>query len=348
MTSTLTTESVDQLEDDRATARPSILRRLFAGSATWVFLLNILLIGVFTWLSPQHVFFSLPNLQSQLLNGSVALLLALAMATLLSAGMFDLSLGSNLVLSSVVGAITMKSVAATSPNDATIAILLGLLASVLTGIAYGIVNGVLIGYLRVNSLIATLGTLSIGLGFALLLTGGADIAGLPSQLQTGFGLARLFGLIPLPALVAIGVAIVLWAMFRFTTFGINTLALGSSRLAVERAGLKVRRQIVGLTSFAGMLAGLSGFISLSQYAATTTQGHANDALAAVTAAVIGGTALTGGRISVIGTVWGTALAGILLGGLVTIGVLPFWQYVAVGSILIIAVVLDQFRRRQRS
>jgi ribose transport system permease protein len=342
--------------DTRATARPSWLRRLFGSNATWVALLDISLVLLFGLLSPGNVFLSIENLQNQLLNGSQALLLALAMTALLGAALFDLSLGANLVVSSVFGAkvimqtagVTLSASGVNEFSHPGVGIVLAAVTCLFAGLVFGLVNGLLIAYLNINSLIATLGTLSIGTGLALILTDGSDIGGLPPQIQADFGLAKLFGIIPLPAAVALAAVVIMGLVFRYTEFGTNTLAIGSSSLAAERAGLKVRTQTLKLAGIAGLLAGIAGFISLSEYAATTTQGHLSDPLAAVTAAVIGGTSLAGGRVSILGTIWGTALAGILLGGLVTIGVLSYYQLVAIGSVLIVAVAIDQFRQRGRA
>jgi ribose transport system permease protein len=344
--------------DVRSVAERAAWQRVLMTGGAWVLLLDLVLIGVFTALSPYHVFFSMQNLQNQLLNGSEGLLLALAMTMLLGAGLFDLSVGANLVLSSVIGAMVLLAVAGgeAQPLQAAdvvvlqnvpVAIVAGLLASVLAGVAFGAVNGLLIAYLRVNSLIATLGTLSVGTGAAFVITNGGDIGGLPQEIQSGFGLYKLGGVLPMPAIVAVGVALLMWAMFRYTKFGLDTLAIGSSRLAAERAGLKVKRHMVQLTAAAGGLAGLAGFINLSHYAATTSLGHSSDSLAAVTAAVIGGTALNGGRVSILGTFWGNALAGILISGLVIIGVVAFYQLIAIGTVLIVAVAIDQYRNRSR-
>lgn len=350
--------SSDTEADVRAVGERSSWHRLLLTGGAWVLLLDLALIGVFTIFSPYHVFFSIQNLQNQLLNGSEGLLLALAMAMLLGAGLFDLSVGANLVLSSVIGSIVLLNVAggeaqplqaaeAVVLSNVPFAIFVGFLTCLASGAIFGIVNGLLIAYLRVNSLIATLGTLSIGTGVAFVITNGGDIGGLPPEIQSGFGLYKLGGLIPLPAIVSIAVAVLMWAMFTYTRFGLNTLAIGSSRLAAERAGLKVKLHIVKLTALAGGLAGLAGFINLSHYAATTSLGHSSDSLAAVTAAVIGGTALAGGKVSIMGTFWGNALAGILISGLVVIGVVAYYQLIAIGGVLIIAVAIDQYRNRGR-
>lgn len=122
----------------------------------------------------------------------------------------------------------------------------------------------------------------------------------------------------------------------------QTLAIGSSRSAAERAGLRVRAHLIALTVLGGALAGVAGFIDLSRFGSTALAGHGNDGLTAVTAVVIGGTLLEGGYISVSGTVWGAALAVILQSGLVIVGVPSFWQLIAVGVVLLIAVMLDRF------
>jgi len=286
-----------------------------------------------------------------MLGGTEALLLALGLAMLLGAGIFDLSLGANLVLSSVVGGQVIQQYAGATPDasgnfrNVGTAILLGLVACLVTGTLFGLVNGLIVSYLDVNSLIATLGTLGIGTGIALLITDGGDIGGLPPQLQTSFGL-RTIASVPLPAFIAILIALLLWAVLRYTRYGLHTLAIGSARNSAERAGLKVRRHLVSLMMLAGLLAGLAGFVDLARYGSTTVAGHNLDGLAALTAVVIGGTLLEGGRVSIVGAVWGSVLAIVLQNGLVVLGVKTFYQLIAVGVVLIVAVAIDRYRYKR--
>jgi ribose transport system permease protein len=177
---------------------------------------------------------------------------------------------------------------------------------------------------------------------ALLLTNGGDITGLPPEIQTEFGL-RDVGWIPLPALVACAVGVFLWIVLRFTRFGLRTLAIGSSRTAALRSGLKVKRHLLSLTMLAGALAGLAGFVDISRYTSTTVSGHTQDGLAAITAAVIGGTALAGGRVNIVGAVWGAILAVLLATGLIILGVAPYYQLILIGVVLIVAVAIDRIR-----
>jgi ribose transport system permease protein len=338
--------------DDRARSGRSPLKQWLLTRPAWILGLDILLVILFTILSTNQVFFSAANFQSLLLTGTEALILALGLTMMLGAGVFDLSLGANLILSSVVGAKVMVAVAGTQdaagnyPHSGT-AIVIGLLACLMTGLLFGLVNGFLIAYLDINSLIATLGTLGVGSGLALVLGNGSDIGSIPPTLQTGFGTKNVAG-IPVPAVLALLLAAVLWAVVRYTRFGLRTLSIGSSRSAAERVGLRVRPHLLTLTIMAGVFAGLAGFIDLARFGSTSINGHPNDALGAVTAAVIGGTLLEGGRISIIGTVWGAALAVILQGGLVIIGVSSAYQIIAVGAVLIFAVALDRVADRRRA
>ncbi|MFG1646311.1 ABC transporter permease [Amycolatopsis sp. NPDC049252] len=337
--------------DLRAVEPPHPLVRWLGANGSWVLLLDIVLIAVFTFLSRDFVFFSVPSLQSTALAVSTGLILALALGTLLGAGVIDLSVGSNLVLSSVVGAFAMHKVAGpiavkAEPGAQVTAVFVGLAACVLTGALFGLVNGFIIEVLDVNSFIATLGTLGVGTGAALLITDGGDLSGLPAQLQSNFAFVSPLG-IPLPALVALAIAVALWALLRYTRFGLRTLAIGSSRVAAERAGINVRKQLITLVISAGAMAGLAGFFSLATFGSTTLSGHTNDALNAITAAVIGGVALAGGRVNVLGIVYGAVLAQVLQAGLVIVRVPSFWQLIAVGVVLIFAVALDRFNTKRK-
>lgn len=334
-------------ELDTRVRTKSPLQKFFSSRATWIFLLDLVLVAFFTAQSRNGVFLSYMNFRSLMVSGTEMLLLSLGLAMLLGAGKFDLSLGANLVLSSVFGAMTMVALK-NAEFGIGVTIFAGLVACLLGGAVMGALNGILVARFQINSLIATLGTLGIGSGVALVMTGnGQDIVGFPVELQRYFGLYTIGGF-PAPALLALLVAAVLAVIISETAYGRHTLAIGSSSLAAERVGLKVNRHLFGLFILAGMLAGLAGFVDLARYQTTVITGHANDALQAVAAVVIGGTLMEGGRISIMGTIWGVALAVILQNGLVIIGVSSAYQLMAVGAILVIAVGLDRvsFNRRE--
>lgn len=342
-----------EAKDDRGLAPKPWWLQVLRTRAGAILLLDIALVIVFTFAS-NGLFLNEANIRSLMLIGTEGLLLALGLAMLLGAGIFDLSLGANLVLSSVAGGLVMRSIAGPVALDGHsdnlgLAITASLAASIATGMVFGLINGLLIAVLRINALIATLATLGIGTGLSFVLSGGSDVSGLPPQIQTGFGLATI-GPVPLPTIVALAAALLLYYCVRYTRFGMRTLAIGSSRYASERVGIKVVPHLIGLALLAGALAGTAGFIDIARFDSTSINGHANDALSAVTAAVIGGTLLEGGKISILGTIWGAALAVILQGGLVIIGVSSYYQLMAVGVVLIVAVGIDRFSslRRRRS
>jgi ribose transport system permease protein len=135
-------------------------------------------------------------------------------------------------------------------------------------------------------------------------------------------------------------------MLKLTRPGVRLLAMGSSREAAERSGLDVRAQTLVLFTVVGLLAGVAGVIDLARFGTTNVSGHQTDALAAIGAAVIGGTSLYGGHIGMGGALLGTLLAVILQDGLVIVGLSPFYQLIATGLVLIAAVYIDQQRKRR--
>ena len=257
--------------DDRALVPASRLAVWLKTRAAWILLLDIALVVLFTITSPHHVYATTANAKNLLLALTEALLLALGLSMMLGAGIFDLSLGANLVLSSVVGAKVMLLFPASGGSPAP-AIIVGLAACLATGLLYGLINGLIIAVIGINSLIATLATLGIGTGIADLLTSGTDLGGLPAQIQTDIGL-RSFGVVPLPSVVALAAVVVLWAVVRYTRYGLRVQGIGSSRAAAERAGLRVRAYLISLTVMAGGLAGIAGFIDLTRFGSTTLAGH---------------------------------------------------------------------------
>jgi ribose transport system permease protein len=326
------------------------VRRLAGHTAVVMAVIDGLLILLFGLLSTNHLFLSVVSLQNIGFNAAQIVLLAVAATFELAAAQIDISLGAILVLSSIVGGVVIQHLGGTSaeiqsgeyPHLAA-ALICGVAACVATGVAFGLTNGLIVTRLRINSFIATLGTTGIGVGIAFIITNGADLAYQPTWLQDNLGAKTVLS-VPLPVFLVGLLVLVLWAVLRFTRFGLHTLAVGSSATSAERAGVRVDRHIVRVYVLAGALCGLASLLDLSRFATTNVAGHTNDALAAVAGAVIGGTSLYGGRASVIGAVFGALLAVILQTGLIAVGLTPFYQQVAVGVVLITAVYAD--RRRQ--
>lgn len=318
-------------------------RRLLSNRAFQIILVEIVIIAIFQSLSPDGAFLNTANVRGMLLTASQVLLLAVGQAILMAAGKIDISQGAVLILSSVISGQVM--IAAAPSMGAGGAIVLGLVAAIVTGTVLGIANGVLVAVVGINSLVTTLGMLSIATGIAYVFTGGVNIFGTPGELSDWFGAVR-WGAVPLPMVVSLVVILAIWAVFHFTAWGTHTIAMGSNALAARRVGIKTVRNTVVIFVVSSGLAGLAGFIDVARYSTTNISGHLNDSMAAIAAALIGGTALTGGRISFLGAIVGAFLAILLQSGLVIIGVSPFYQTIAIGAMLLVAVSLDHANRER--
>jgi ribose transport system permease protein len=320
---------------------PSTLQRILSGSSTQIGLILVALIVAFSLLSFNE-FFAVANARNIATDAAVLLVLAVGATYIIVTAGIDLSVGSVLVFSGVVSAKLMNSVGGNNWG----VILVGLVAALASGLAWGMFNGVLIAKAKIPAFIVTLGTLGMSLGAALLITGGVDEREVPFKLIADVGIGRIAG-IPYLVLIALAVAIVLGIVLAQTRFGRYTYAIGSNEEAVRRSGVNVDRHLIKIYALAGLLSGLAGFMNLARFGTTTIGGHSTDNLNAIAAVVIGGTSLFGGIGSILGTVFGVFIPAVLQNGFVIVGVQAFWQQVAVGAVLIIAVYLDQLRRSRR-
>jgi ribose transport system permease protein len=335
---------VDQapLEEEEATPRSRLLQ-LTAATSTWIFLVLVVIIAVFSILDFQ-AFASVFNLRNIMIDASSLLIIAVGMTFVIITSGIDLSVGSVLVFSQVVAALVMREMG----GEGLAAILVGLLSALLAGMAWGLVNGVLIAKTRVPALIITLGTLGMAQGAALLLSDGINLRDVPPALTTTVGIGRLFDTIPYLVLIAAGITIVGGLVLHLTRFGRYTYAIGSNAEAARRAGVNVPRHLIKVYVLSAVLAGVAGYLQLARFTTTTIEGHDTDNLQAIAAVVIGGTSLFGGTGAMFGTVVGVFIPAILRNGFVILGVRPFWQLVAVGAVLILAVYVDQVKRRARA
>jgi ribose transport system permease protein len=327
-------------------AEPDIERlplgeRMLTGSSSWIGLILAGLVVVFSLLSYDN-FVTASNARNIATDAAVLLVLAVGSTFVIITAGIDLSIGSVLVFSGVVSAKAMHS----AGGNGWGVILLGLAVALLCGLGWGVVNGFLIAKAKIPALIVTLGTLGMALGFALLMTGGVDEREVPFKLVDTIGTGRLFGQVPWLVVIAFAVAIVFGVSLSKTRFGRYTYAIGSNHEAARRAGIGVDRHLIKVYALAGTLAGLAGFLSLARFATTTIGGHSTDNLQAIAGIVVGGTSLFGGIGTILGTVFGVFIPAVLQNGFVIVGVQPFWQQVAVGAVLILAVYLDQLRRRK--
>lgn len=301
----------------------------------------VVIFVIFGVISPDNVFFSWINVRNLSISAAEILVLATGMTLLIVAGQLDLSIGSQLVLSAVVGARVMERLEG-APDATRIA--LGVVTTLAVGALYGLVNGLVTTRLRLPSFIVTLGSLGIGLGIAQMLTaaGGSTSYPAPAPLAR-FGLSTVLG-VPSVVLIAAVVALVLGVVLARTRFGLHCYAVGSNRDAARRAGVPAERVLVRAFVLMGLLSGVAGVIDIARFSSVSVATHQSDNLTAIAAVIIGGASLYGGKGTVFGSVIGTLIPVVLLQGFVIQNVSPYWQNVAIGTVLIAAVAFDQFDR----
>lgn len=341
-----------ELEPGVTAAERRRITRLATNPAFWVLIVLIGLMIFFGLATPQHAFLHYSNLLTNMLDASELLLLAAGMTYLLGAGQLDLSVGSNVLLSSVVAAKVITSLGGTTAQISAgeyphllLALAVGIPAALGTGLLFGLMNGLAVTKLGVNSFIVTLATMGIGLGTTYVLTNGTDVPYLPLQLQTGYGIATV-AQVPLPVIVTLSLVGIGWFMLVATRFGLRTLAIGSSREAAERAGVPVDRHLIALFMQMGFLCAVAATIDISRFGTTNVAGHQVDNLNAIAAAVIGGTSLFGGVASIGGAIIGTMIPVTLTNGLILMSINAFYQLIAIGVILLGAVYFQERRRRR--
>jgi ribose transport system permease protein len=331
--------------------RQAVRDWLARANVLWIFLILVALVVFFSVLEPN--FTNPVNLRSLAADNAPLLVLAVGMTFVIISAGIDLSVGSVLIFSGVIAAKTMlwlggaADPAVGAANAGWWVTIAGCAAGIAGGSAWGLLNGLLVAKARIPPLITTLGTLGMALGAAYLITGGTDVRGIPLGFArtVGFGLA--FGVIPWLVVIAAAIAVVLGLVLAFTRFGLRTYAIGSNAEGARRVGIPVDSHLIRVYTLSGMLAGIAGCLSLAHFTTTTISGHTADNLSAIAAVVLGGASLFGGRGTVAGTVVGLLIPAVLASGFVTIRVNPYWQYVAVGAVLLLAVYLDQAQRRTR-
>jgi ribose transport system permease protein len=329
------TVAIGTFEDQK----PGFFRGLLKAQAFQILLILIAIVLVFSALAPDS-FAQWSNFRLIIQNASILAVLGVGMTYIIITSGIDLSIGSVLVFSGVVSALTMRALGGEGWGVATV----GILVSILSGVCWGLLNGFLIAKAKIPPLIVTLGSLGMALGLAQILTGGVDIRDVPTVLTVSIGYGNVFGSLPIISVIALVVVVIGAVVLHFTKFGLYTYAVGSSELAARRVGVKVDRHLISVYTLSGALAGLAGILALSQFSTTAIAGQSQTNLNVIAAVVIGGTSLFGGVGTIFGTVVGLFIPAVLQNGFVITGVQPFWQQVAVGAVLITAVYVDQVRR----
>jgi ribose transport system permease protein len=339
-----------ELEGDEE--RTPLERALFLLGRYWLFIFLAGLIAYFSLTTPNHAFFQTNNFKTIALDTSEVILLALGETFVIVTAGIDLSVGGMLLFSGVAGGTVMLDLSGTPAQvaslqypHAALAVPVGIAVIIVTGIVLGFLNGLLVTRLRLPPFIVTLGTLGIYFGAADLVTGGTNLSAVPTSFQDSVGNGKIFGIF-VPVLIALVFVIITHVLLKHTRFGRYTAAIGSNQEGTRRTGINVDRHLIKVYTLAGFFAGLAAIIDLSRFGSMNLAAHNTDNLNAIAAVVIGGTSLFGGIGTILGTVVGAFIPTVLQNGFIISGVDPFWQEVLVGATIIVAVYLDQLRRRR--
>jgi len=316
--------------------------RWLAATWSWFFLIALLIFFEVWARSAYGATFLLNpfNWKAIAMAAAAPLLLGLGQTFVIISGGIDLSVGSVMGLCAVIMARVMQMLAGVPPG---LALGCGLAAAFLISLAPGVVNGYLIAHLRVPAFIGTLGMFGVARGTGFLAADGTTVPVNNSWLFE-MGAGRVFG-VPIPVLITIAVVVVLHYVLSQTRFGQYTYAIGGNRMAAVRAGINVRRHTMMIYLIAAACAGIAGMIYTARFSAGAAQAGEPLLLDSIAAVVIGGASLFGGSGTIIGTVIGALIIAVIQYGLVFIDVEPFWQFVAVGVVIIVSVLVDQSQSR---
>lgn len=320
------------------------VRKVRTGFALWLknrdvqrILINIsviVLIGLSVQIAVGH-FFSPRNLWGLFVQIGVVAIIAAPVSIVMVAGCIDVSLGGVVVLSSVVAGLLAAH---------GTALWLSFVIAVLVGAFIGLVNSFLILCVGITSLIATIGTLYVTQGVGNLLTNGLPVSGVPASFATiGSGLIGN-GPVPIMAPIVIAVLLLFIAIQRYTSLGRYAVATGSNRRGAFLNGVPVRRTITLCLVLSGAASGWGGVLYGSRIGTPVPVVDQDLLFQVIVACVVGGTALTGGRGTVFGAFTGAMLIATVNDSLDLFGVSIFWQYIALGGLLVLAVGFDTAAR----
>jgi ribose/xylose/arabinose/galactoside ABC-type transport system permease subunit len=318
-------------------ARPRSWRERVLGNAAFRFeslLVLAALIAIMAALSP--VFLSVSNFFNIVLSTSVFGVLAIGMTFVICSAGIDLSVGSIVGFSGVVGALTTANLGLPWP--------VCIVATLAAGAFAGWVNGFVITKGMIQPFIVTLGMLGVARGTALVLSDGVSIYGLPPEIVY-LGQGRPFG-VPTPIIVLLLTAVVAHVLLVHTRFGVYAQVIGDNEVAARAMGVRVERHKTLLYTLSGLLAGLAGLLFAARINSAEPTAGLSYELTAITATIIGGTNMNGGRGSIVGTIIGALIMGVLQNGLNLLAVRPFYQQIAIGAVLVMAVWFDRVNARE--
>ncbi len=305
------------------------------------FLLVIAVI-IFTLMSGK--FLSGQNLINVARQSTYLTMVAMGQMLALLTGGFDLSVGTILALTSVVGAMAMSGMIALYPDAVALAIAVGILAGVGAGVAIGIVNGAGVALFNVSPFMMTIGMASVGFGIALFLTGGVPVYGMPDSFGKLLGFGQLLG-IPVPIYVTGALMLFMYVLLNWTRMGRYFYAIGGNIKASRLSGINTRLNLFMAYVLCAGLTAISGIMLTARLESGEANIGATMPLESIAACVIGGVSLRGGSGRLVNVVLGAIFIGLVQNGMNLARIESYLQTVVIGVLLILAVVADQARLR---
>jgi ribose/xylose/arabinose/galactoside ABC-type transport system permease subunit len=324
-----------------ANGAQSLARSIF----NTVGILPILLVIVIVYFASQEPrFYGTANAANVLRQATYLIIVTLGQALVLISGGFDLSVGAVIAVTSVVSARFMSSYFGEHPDGELMSVIVGVAAGLVVGLIFGLINGVGVARFKVSPFIMTLGMGSIGSGFALYYTGGSPVSGMPPLFTKTIGTGRWYE-IPIPIFFAIAATIVVGFLVTSTAWGRYLYAIGGNTRAAFLSGIPVGLYTGSVYVLCSLLAALAGILLTARVSSGEPNLGATFALESITAAVVGGVSLRGGEGRILGAVLGALFITILTNGMNLIRIESYVQEIAVGVVLIVAVIVDRLRDR---
>ncbi len=304
-----------------------------------IVLVLLAMVAALSILSPlirgEQFFLTSRNLLQVALQASINAIIAVGMTFVITSAGIDLSVGSIVALAGVCAAFAMK--AGAGPW-------VGFLVAVTVGALCGLFNGLLITRINLPPFIATLGTMGIFRGIALVISDGRPIYGFGREFLEIF--AGRVGAVPIPVIVAGLVALIFWFVLTQTRLGKYTIAIGGSEETARLAGIPIDRYKMKFYALGGFLTGIAAALLTARLSSADPTAGAFFELDAIAAVVMGGTSLTGGEGSIGGTIVGALIISLVRNGMNLFNVQSYWQQIVIGSVIVLAVMLDQWRKGQ--
>ena len=304
----------------------------------------LLLIAVVVFALMSSRFLAWGNLVNVVRQSTYLTMVAMGQMLALLTGGFDLSVGTTLAITSVVGAMAMTAMGAAHPDAVALAVALGMLAGVGAGVAIGIVNGIGVAVFGVSPFMMTLGMASIGFGIALFLTGGVPVYGMPAEFGKILGFGQWLG-IPAPIFVTVALIVFLYVLLNWTRMGRYLYAIGGNLKASALSGINTRFSLFMAYVLCGAMTAISGIMLTARLDTGEANIGASMPLESIAACVIGGVSLRGGTGRLGNVVLGAIFIGLVQNGMNLARIESYLQIVVVGVLLIFAVVADQIRQR---